>query len=45
LSGQDIYFNQGFIADAMLRAGFKSVRSSTLDTIWGPMDLDVGRKA
>ena len=25
--------------------GFKSVRSHTLDTDWGPMDLDIGRKA
>jgi hypothetical protein len=35
---------QGFIADSMLRVGFKSVRSRTLGTDWGPMDLDIGRK-
>lgn len=44
LTGQDMCFNQGFIADSMLRVGFKSVRSRTLDTYWGPMDLDIGRK-
>jgi predicted TPR repeat methyltransferase len=45
LTGQDMRFDQGFIADSMLRVGFKSVRSRTLDTDWGPMDWDVGRKA
>jgi hypothetical protein len=44
LTGQDRWFDQGFIADSMLRVGFKSVRSRTLDTDWGPMDLDIGRK-
>ena len=44
LTGQDMRFDQGFIADSMLRVGFESVRSRTLDTDWGPMDLDVGRK-
>ena len=45
LTGQDMRFDQGFIANSMLRVGFKSVRSRTLDTDWGPMDLDIGRKA
>ncbi|MEA2051347.1 MAG: methyltransferase [Euryarchaeota archaeon] len=45
LTGQDMRFDQGEIADSMLRVGFKSVRSRTQDTDWGPMDLDVGRKA
>ena len=44
LMGQDMGFDQGEIADSMLRVGFKSVRSRTLDTDWGPMDLDIGRK-
>ena len=44
LMGQDMCFDQGFIADSMLRVGFKSVRSHTLDTPMGPMDLDIGRK-
>ncbi len=45
LMGWDILFDQGVIADSMFRAGFKSVRSRTLDTPVGPMDLDIGRKA
>ena len=44
LMGQVTAFDQDFIADSMLRVGFKSVRSRTLDTDWGPMDLDIGRK-
>jgi hypothetical protein len=44
LMGQDMCFDQGEISDSMLRVGFKSVRSRTLETDWGPMDLDVGRK-
>jgi SAM-dependent methyltransferase len=41
---QDMCFDQGEIADSMLRVGFRSVRSRTLDMNWGPMDLDIGRK-
>jgi len=41
---QAMCFDQGFIADSMLRVGFKSVRSRTLHAYWGPMDLDIGRK-
>jgi hypothetical protein len=37
-------FDQGFIADSMLRVGFRSVRSRTLEMSMGPMDLDIGRK-
>lgn len=37
-------FDQGVIADAMIDAGFKSVRSRTLETGWGPMDMDIARK-
>lgn len=37
-------FDQGVIADAMLNAGFRSVRSRTPETCWGPMDLDIARK-
>ena len=44
LMGQDVCFDQGEIADSMLRVGFRSVRSRTLDTDWGPMDLDIGRR-
>ena len=42
--GLDIGLDQSFVADSMLRVGFKSVRSRTLDTDWGPMDLDIARK-
>ena len=42
--GNDFGIDQGFIADSMLRAGFKSVRSLTLNTPTGLMDLDIGRK-
>jgi SAM-dependent methyltransferase len=44
LMGQDVGFSQGVIADSMIRVGFKSVRSRTMDTPIGPMDLDIGRK-
>ncbi len=45
LMGQDMCFDQGEIADSMRRVGFRSVRSRTLEMDWGPMDLDIGRKA
>ncbi len=45
LMGLDTRFDQGFIADTMLRTGFQSVHSRALDTPEGPMDLDIGRKA
>ena len=44
LMGQDMGIDQGVIADSMLLAGFKSVRSRTIDTPMMPMDLDIGRK-
>ncbi|MFB0504290.1 MAG: methyltransferase, partial [Candidatus Bathyarchaeia archaeon] len=44
LAGQDAGFDQGYIADSMLRGGFKSVRSRTLNTPLGPMELDIARK-
>ena len=46
LKGEDMgLLDQGFIADAMIRAGFKSVRSRTLDSDWGELGLDIARKA
>ena len=42
--GHDTRFDQGFVADSMLRVGFKSVRSRTLNTPLGPMELDIARK-
>jgi len=44
LMGQETEFDQGYIADSMLRVGFKSIRSQTLDTFMGPMELDIARK-
>jgi predicted O-methyltransferase YrrM len=44
LMGENITLEQGFLAESMLRVGFKSVRSVTLDTPMGAMDLDIGRK-
>jgi len=45
LKGEDMgLIEQGFLVDAMLRAGFKSVRSKTIDTDWGREDIDIGRK-
>jgi SAM-dependent methyltransferase len=44
LIGQDMCFDQGEIGDSMLRVGFNSVRSRTLDAPWGTADLDIGRK-
>ena len=44
MNGPMMAFEQGFIADAMLNAGFRSVRSRTLRTGWGPMDIDIARK-
>jgi len=44
LTGQDMGFDQGVIADSMLCAGFRSVRSRTLAMPMGPLDLDIGRK-
>jgi hypothetical protein len=37
-------FDQGIIADEMLRVGFRSVRSQTMDNGWGTMDMDIARK-
>ncbi len=42
--GRDFYFNQGEICDAMLRCGFRTVRSRTIETPMGLMDLDIARK-
>jgi predicted O-methyltransferase YrrM len=43
-TGRDLYFNQGEICDAMLRCGFRSVRSRTIDTPMGAMDMDIAHK-
>lgn len=43
LMGQDLSFNQGEIADAMIRTGFKSVQSRTVEDLFD-MDMDIARK-
>ncbi len=43
-SERDFMFDQGEIAETMLRTGFKQVRSRTFETHMGPMDLDIARK-
>jgi hypothetical protein len=40
----EMVFSEEMFADSMLRVGFKSVRSRTLNTSWGPMELDIARK-
>lgn len=42
--GEDFSFTQGEIADAMVRCGFSTVRSKTIDTPMGAMDMDIARK-
>ena len=42
--GIDFSLEQGFVADAAIRCGFLSVRSRTIETPMGPMDLDIARK-
>ncbi len=42
--GKDMSFNQGEIAEAMIRTGFKTVQSRTLKTPLHDMDLDIARK-
>ena len=44
LMGQAASFEQGYIANSMIRIGFKSVQSRIINTPWGPTDLDICRK-
>ncbi len=44
LMGQEVGVNEGHVADSMLRAGFRSIRSRRINTFIGPMELDIGRK-
>jgi ubiquinone/menaquinone biosynthesis C-methylase UbiE len=44
LMGQETWVKQGYIADSMLRVGFRTVHSRILSMAWGPMELDIGRK-
>lgn len=44
LMGREAGVEQSYIANSMLRVGFRSVHSQTLKTAWGPMELDIARK-
>ena len=48
LQGMELSFEQGEMADAMLRAGFVSTCTQTLNDVeteaYGPVDLTIGRK-
>ena len=44
LMGQEVAFDQGYIADSMVKAGFKATCSRTIDTFMGSMELDIARK-
>ncbi|MCK4239698.1 MAG: hypothetical protein KAX33_11280 [Candidatus Lokiarchaeota archaeon] len=44
LMGQDIYFEKGEIADSMIRVGFKSVHSRTINFMANTMDMDIAHK-
>ena len=44
LMGQEIKFDQGYVANSMLRVGFKTIHSRNIDTYIGPMELDIARK-
>lgn len=43
-TGRDLRMERGEIAETMLRCGFRSVHSRSLDTPMGMMDLDIARK-
>lgn len=45
LYGGDFAMHRGLIADSMLSTGFQSVRSFTIPSDCGEMDIDLGRKA
>jgi len=44
MMGDDFAITQGQIADAMLKCSFKTVRSFTVTSNIGEMDIDIGRK-
>ncbi len=44
LMGQDINFEEGEIADSMIRVGFKSVHSRTINYIGYTTNMDIARK-
>ncbi len=45
VSGADYFFPQGMIAERAVLCGFQSVRSKTVSTPAGEMDIDIAQKA
>ncbi len=45
MMGMDYCFAQGMIAEAAIECGFRQVRSRTIETPIGEMDIDICRKA
>jgi SAM-dependent methyltransferase len=43
-TGIDFSLDQGAVAESALRCGFRWVRSRTMETPMGPMDMDIARK-
>jgi len=43
-TGMDLFLDQGFVAETALKCGFRSVRSRTLETPMGAMDMDIAHK-
>ncbi len=41
ISGNDVSFDDGFIANNMKQVGFKKIQSRTMDTVFGAMRLDI----
>ncbi|CCK82342.1 methyltransferase [Desulfobacula toluolica] len=44
LSGMDLIFPKGMIAEAMIKCGFRSVQTLTIKTNFGDMDIDIAKK-
>ncbi|WP_155322832.1 methyltransferase [Desulfosarcina ovata] len=44
LSGMDMIFTKGMIAETMVQCGFKSTRNFTIESDLGPLDIDIGKK-
>lgn len=44
LSGYNCSLSKGFIVNSILNAGFRSVRSQTINFDAGPLDMDIARK-
>ncbi len=44
ITGVDFSLDQGMVAESALRCGFRWVRSRTIETPMGPMDMDIALK-